>query len=204
MPKHKESHSQEVEDESRRKKSPRQHEGKVMKAPGEELASHGPTVEDPVALLTSPQIGHPANAPLRAQAMAELQRRRGNIYVQRLLRSGAIQANLAVGQPGEGYQQEANRVVEAETHMPAPELQRQPLEQEEPLPYFGYEEKQAPPDYPSIVKSVAAALAGAGRGEYQFTKDFRTVTKATRGQEVRYAGWLVTKDGFTVYIRFHH
>ncbi|KPJ49914.1 MAG: hypothetical protein AMJ38_02610, partial [Dehalococcoidia bacterium DG_22] len=76
MTKYKKPHSEEVEPGASPKKSPRQHEVRVMKAPAEETALHGPTVEDPVALLTSPEMGHPANAPLRAQAMADLQRQR--------------------------------------------------------------------------------------------------------------------------------
>ena len=91
MTSYKKSHSEQVEEKGRRRKSPRQEEGKAMKASGGETVLPSPAAGDPVALLSNPRMAHPANAPLRAQAVTELQRQRGNTYVQRLLaqRSGA-------------------------------------------------------------------------------------------------------------------
>jgi flagellar basal body-associated protein FliL len=133
MPKYKKTSSREVEEESRRKKSLGQEEGKVMESPSGEMAPPSPMAGDPIALLTSPQMAHPANAPLRAQATKELQRQRGNIYVQRLIRSGAIQAKLTVNPPDDAHEREADRVAEEVLRMPEPQVQRQPEEEEEEL-----------------------------------------------------------------------
>ncbi len=60
-----------------------------------------------------------------------LQRTIGNQAVQRLFNSGAIQAKLRIGQPNDKYEQEADRISEQVMRMPEPQLQRQPLEEEE-------------------------------------------------------------------------
>ena len=64
-----------------------------------------------------------------------LQRTIGNQAVQRLIKSGALQAKLRIGQPGDVYEQEADRVADAVMRMPEPEMQRQvePEEEEEIL-----------------------------------------------------------------------
>jgi len=49
-----------------------------------------------------------------------LQRTAGNQAVSRLMRSGALQAKLRIGQPGDVYEQEANRVADAVMRMPEP------------------------------------------------------------------------------------
>jgi hypothetical protein len=97
------------------------------------MAPPTPTTGDPLALLSGPELRHSANAPLRAQAVAQLQRQRGNIYVQRLIRSGAIQGKLTVNAPNDAYEQEADRVATEVMGMPAPQVQRQvdPEEEEE-------------------------------------------------------------------------
>ena len=62
-----------------------------------------------------------------------LQRTIGNQAVQRLIKSGALQAKLKIGQPGDRYEQEADRVADAVMRMPEPGVQRQdePEEEEE-------------------------------------------------------------------------
>ena len=80
-----------------------------------------------------------------------LQRTAGNQAVQRLIKSGALQAKLRIGQPGDIYEQEADRVAEQVMRMPEPQavssgtpyiqriypgcedevLKRQPIEEEE-------------------------------------------------------------------------
>jgi hypothetical protein len=80
-----------------------------------------------------------------------LQRTVGNQAVQRLFKSGALQAKLMIGQPGDVYEQEADQVADAVMRMPEPqavssdtlsiqgtcptceedELRRQPIEEEE-------------------------------------------------------------------------
>jgi hypothetical protein len=62
-----------------------------------------------------------------------LQRTIGNQAVQRLIKSGALQAKLRIGQPGDKYEQEADRVADEVMRMPEPGVQRQvePEEEEE-------------------------------------------------------------------------
>jgi len=62
-----------------------------------------------------------------------LQRTIGNQAVQRLIKSGTLQAKLRVGQPGDKYEQEADRVADAVMRMPEPQVRRQvePEEEEE-------------------------------------------------------------------------
>src|SRR5262249_53251738 len=67
-------------------------------------------------------------SPLRTSApshpILQLQRTIGNQAVQHLLRSGAIQPKLAISQPGDIYEQEADRVADEVMRMPAPVIQR--------------------------------------------------------------------------------
>ena len=65
----------------------------------------------------------------RAPALLALQQTHGNQYVQRVV--SGIQAKLAVGQPGDKYEQEADRVADAVMRMPEPGVQRQVGEEEE-------------------------------------------------------------------------
>ena len=62
-----------------------------------------------------------------------LQRTVGNQAVQRLMKSKALQAKLRIGQPGDKYEQEADRVADAVMRMPEPGVQRQVEEEEEDL-----------------------------------------------------------------------
>ena len=59
----------------------------------------------------------------RAPALLALQQTHGNRYVQRVV--SRIQAKLKVGQPGDVYEQEADRVAEEVMRMPEPQVQRQ-------------------------------------------------------------------------------
>ena len=166
MANHRKTRTEEVDHQSRRKKSSRQHEVRVMKAPGEESALHGPTVDDPVALLTSPEMGHPANAPLRAQAMADLQRQRGNTYVQRLIRSGAIQAKLTVSPPDDAYEREADRVAEQVMRVPEPQLRRQVEPEEEEEEEEPIEMKRIPGGTPQVSPELEGRIrAQKGGGQ---------------------------------------
>jgi len=62
-----------------------------------------------------------------------LQRTAGNQAVSRLMRSRALQAKFKIGQPGDKYEREADRVADAVMRMPEPGVQRQvePEEKEE-------------------------------------------------------------------------
>jgi len=66
-----------------------------------------------------------------ADQVLYLQRTIGNQAVQRLVRSGVLQAKLRIGQPGDMYEQEADRVAEAVMRMPELGVQRQVEPQEE-------------------------------------------------------------------------
>ena len=76
-----------------------------------------------------------ASQPLKSPAdrILFLQRTIGNQAVQRLIKSGTLQAKLKIGQPGDKYEQEADRVADAVMRMPEPGVQRQvePEEEEE-------------------------------------------------------------------------
>jgi hypothetical protein len=67
----------------------------------------------------------------RAPALLALQQTHGNRYVQRVV--SGIQAKLVVGQPGDNYEQEADRVADRVMRMPEPEVQREVEEEEEEL-----------------------------------------------------------------------
>jgi hypothetical protein len=82
-----------------------------------------PSVESIAAELSS------AHSAQRASVLLALQRTHGNRYVQRVV--AGIQAKLKVGQPGDIYEQEADRVADAVMRMPEPQMQRQPEEEEE-------------------------------------------------------------------------
>jgi hypothetical protein len=58
-----------------------------------------------------------------------LQRKLGSRLVSQLLRSSSIQAKLTIGEPGDQYEQEADRVAEQVMRMPAPDVQsKQPVQ----------------------------------------------------------------------------
>lgn len=57
----------------------------------------------------------------------------GNLAIQRLLDHGAIQTKLTIVQPNDKYEQEADQVADQVMGMPEPQVQRQPLEEEEDL-----------------------------------------------------------------------
>jgi len=59
-----------------------------------------------------------------ADRILHLQRTAGNQAVQRLIRSGVLQAKLKIGQPNDMYEQEADRVAEKVMQMPEPQVQR--------------------------------------------------------------------------------
>lgn len=57
------------------------------------------------------------------QPVLQFQRSIGNQAVQSLLRSGRLQAKLEVSQPGDIYEQEADRIADQRMRMPEPSLQ---------------------------------------------------------------------------------
>jgi hypothetical protein len=71
------------------------------------------------------------HAAQRASVLLALQRTHGNRYVQRVVTG--IQAKLKVGQPGDIYEQEADRVADEVMRMSEPLMQQQTEEEEEDL-----------------------------------------------------------------------
>lgn len=65
------------------------------------------------------------NSGFPADRILHLQRTAGNQAVQRLIRSGVLQAKLKIGQPHDMYEQEADRVAEQVMRMPEPKMQHQ-------------------------------------------------------------------------------
>jgi hypothetical protein len=72
--------------------------------------------------VTSIKTPSPASASVHP--ILQLQQTIGNQAVQRLLRSRTIQAKLAISQPGDIYEQEADRVAEHVMRMSEPAVQR--------------------------------------------------------------------------------
>ncbi|KAF5424766.1 hypothetical protein C5S42_12595 [Candidatus Methanomarinus sp.] len=73
---------------------------------------------------------HPQYINTSADHILYLQRTIGNQAVSRLLESGTLQAKLKIGQPGDIYEQEADRMAERVMHMPEPQVQRQGKKEE--------------------------------------------------------------------------
>jgi len=108
---------------------------RVQDAPARQLGSLGgvigdirsnggkPSVESVATQLSGMHFAE------RAPALLALQQTHGNQYVQRVV--SGIQAKLVVGQPGDVYEQEADRVADAVMRMPEPEVHRQVEEEEE-------------------------------------------------------------------------
>jgi len=68
-----------------------------------------------------------------AEQVLHLQHTIGNQAVQRLFKSGTLQAKLKIGKPNDKYEQEADRVAEQVMRMPEPKISRQTEEEEEEL-----------------------------------------------------------------------
>ncbi len=68
-----------------------------------------------------------------AESVLQLQRMLGNQVTRQFFQSGVIQAKLTVGQPGDVYEQEADRVADQVMRMPDSVVQMQQPEEEEKL-----------------------------------------------------------------------
>lgn len=123
----------EIDDGVQRRKKPQERAADKLKAREETIASKNidaASLESHASLLSDARLSHPANAGERAQLLSELQRSYGNAYVQRLLRSHALQAKLTVNPPDDIYEKEADQVAEIVTKSPGAEIQRQAEEEE--------------------------------------------------------------------------
>lgn len=70
---------------------------------------------------------HEQTRPDFPNAVMRLQRTHGNRFVQRMVRAGVVRAKLKISEPGDQYEQEADRVAERVMRMPA----REPSGEEE-------------------------------------------------------------------------
>lgn len=77
---------------------------------------------------TRPRLAAPARTTTSATPpdLARVQSAAGNLAVQRMLRSEVIQTKLAVGPPGDVYEQEADRAAEQVMRMPEPDVRLKP------------------------------------------------------------------------------
>jgi hypothetical protein len=85
--------------------------------------------ENLVSKIQKPDPPRSINSPV--DQILFLQRTIGNQAVQRLFKSGIIQAKLKIGQPNDIYEQEANRIAEQVMRMSEPQLQRHPEEEKD-------------------------------------------------------------------------
>ena len=81
--------------------------------------------ESAAKATASAQAESASHAPARQglpSALHRLHRSHGNLFVQRMVRAGVVQAKLKISEPGDQYEQEADRVAERVMRMPAREL----------------------------------------------------------------------------------
>lgn len=118
-----------------------------------------------------------------------LQRTIGNQIIQKLLKSRVIHAKLKMGQPGDKYEQQADRMAEQVIHVPDPKVQRQPEEEEELIQtklvgdtqvQFQGENPEVTPDLESRINSMKGGgepLSQSERAFFvpRFGKDFSQV-----------------------------
>jgi len=109
---------------------------------------------------------HPRSVNPSVDRILFLQRTVGNQAVQRLLRSGALQAKLRIGQPGDVYEQEADRMADAVMRMPEPGVQREvePEEEEEEEEMLQAKSREyATSEVPNDLESQINAIKSGGR-----------------------------------------
>lgn len=75
------------------------------------------TQSSPDSSLPTRKIAHP---------ILQLHKTIGNRAVERLFKSGLLQAKLKISQPGDIYEQEADRLAEQVMRMPEPQVQLKP------------------------------------------------------------------------------
>ena len=144
-----------------------------------------------------------------------LQRTIGNQAVGRLIKSGALQAKLRIGQPGDVYEQEADRVADQVMRMPEPmhrkcsecedEVHRQPEKEEEEILKTKEASNQTPQVTPELESSISA-LKGGGQPlpestraffEPRFEEDFSQVRVHTDAKAAE-AARAVNAEAYTV------
>jgi hypothetical protein len=115
----------------------------------------------------------------------------GNLATQRLLRSGVLQPKLAVSEPGDAYEQEADRMAEEVTRLAAPALQRKCAScsaagstcaqcEGEEKPLIQRKSREQPGESHSAIEAVRGGI-GAGQPLEAGT---RTVMEARFGRDL--------------------
>ena len=130
-----------------------------------------------------------------AERIMHLQRTAGNKAVEKLIRSGALQAKLRVSQPSDIYEQEADKVADQVMRMPVSGLQRkcakckkddekvlQAMKSPQQMPLTP--EKDVLPIVHDALRSPGQLLDPATRAfmEPRFGHDFSNVRVHSRGQ----------------------
>ena len=77
-----------------------------------------------VSVMQRTEMFHPMNESHRVQSLMDLQQKYGNRFVQKIITQQTIQAKLKVGQTGDIYEQEADRVANAVMQMPEPNVSK--------------------------------------------------------------------------------
>ena len=159
----------EIDDGVQRRKKPQERAADKLKARDKTTASKNidsASLESHASLLSDARLSHPANAGERAQILSDLQRSYGNAYVQRLLRSRALQAKLTVNPPDDIYEKEADQVAEIVTKPRGAAIQRQAEEEESEEEEAEVSAKMAVSRTPEVSEDVAGRInAARGSGE---------------------------------------
>lgn len=99
-------------------------------------------------------------------SVARLQKKYGNINLQRMYESGAFQAKLKIGKPGDKYEREADRVADNVMNMPEPDISRQENDEEE-----------------IQTKSLADQLTPLVQGQHEEEEEIAQATSLQRPEE---------------------
>ena len=125
----------------------------------------------------------PTNSPI--DQISFLQRTVGNREVERLLKSGAIQAKLTIGQSGDPYEREADRLSEQVMSMPEIQPNHTPERlQAKRVGLGGLGQTAVPPIVHKALRSPGRPLDAATRSlmEQRFGHDFSRVRIHTEAQ----------------------
>jgi hypothetical protein len=120
----------------------------------------------------------------RASALLALQQTHGNRYVQRVVRG--IQAKLKIGQPGDIYEQEADRVADEVMRMPEPKVKRQAeeeKEEEEKEKEEILQTKEVPSQIPEVTSEFESSIQSLKDGGQPLPKSARAFFEPRFGQD---------------------
>ncbi len=117
----------------------------------------------------------------RAPALLALQQTHGNRYVQRVV--AGIQAKLVVGQPGDIYEQEADRVAEQVMRMPEPLVQRQPEEEEKKEKEEILQTKEVPSQVTEVTSNIESRIQSLKGGGQPLSEPTRAFFEPRFGQD---------------------